>query len=58
MEIPKAFYDADFASKQQALDEIDKSIYMGSFKEEPGDNRYVPRSTPIKFGVETGPGKG
>lgn len=44
MEIPKEFYDEDFAAKQAALDETDKSIYRGKFNEEDGDRRYVPSS--------------
>lgn len=58
MEIPDEFYNADFAKKQEALDETDLAIYKGTHNQEPGDNRYVPRSTPIKIGVERGTGKG
>lgn len=43
MEIPVEFYNEDFAEKQQSLDEIDGEIFRGTFKQEPGDNRYVPQ---------------
>ena len=58
MEIPEAFYNEDFARKQSALDEIDKSIYRGQLNQETGDNRYVPKSTPINIRVQRGPGTG
>jgi hypothetical protein len=58
MEIPDEFYNEDFAAKQEALDETDFAIYRGRLNEEPGDHRYVPRSTPIKMSVERGTGKG
>lgn len=52
MEIPQEFYDEDFARKQEALDELDKTIYEGGYKKGPGDeNRYIPTSTPMSFGV-------
>jgi hypothetical protein len=49
MEIPREFYEEDFAAKQEALDEIDKAVQRGNWKEEPGDKRYVPAATPINF---------
>jgi hypothetical protein len=58
MEIPDEFYNDDFLRKQEALDETDFAIYRGRLNEEPGDNRYVPRSTPIKMSVQRGTGKG
>ena len=57
MEIPTEFYNADFALKQKALDEVDFAIYGGTFKQEPGDKRYTPKDT-VKFSVERGPGRG
>lgn len=53
MEIPEEWYDEDFAKKQEAIDEIDKAIYRGKFKEEDGDRRYIP-STGIKVSVQRG----
>ena len=58
MEIPDEFYIDDFIRKQEKLDETDFAIYRGRLNEEPGDNRYVPRSTPIKMSVQRGTGKG
>jgi hypothetical protein len=58
MEIPDEFYIEDDVSKQEKLDETDFAIYRGRLNEEPGDNRYVPRSTPIKMSVQRGTGKG
>jgi len=57
MEIPDEFYIEDDVSKQEKLDETDFAIYRGRLNEEPGDNRYVPRSTPIKMSVQRGTGK-
>ena len=58
MEIPRQWYDEDFAFKQESVDETDKAIYGGTFKEESEDKRYVPRDTPIKFGLQRGSGRG
>lgn len=58
MEIPQQWYDEDFAFKQESVDEVDKAIYGGTFKEESDDKRYVPKDTPIKFGLSRGSGKG
>lgn len=58
MEIPQEFFDEDFAAKQEALDEVDRTIYTGHHNEEPGDGRYVPKSIPITVGVRRGPGSG
>lgn len=58
MEIPEQWYQQDFAFKQESVDETDKAIYGGTFKEEVGDNRYVPKDTPIKFGLSRGAGRG
>jgi len=58
MEIPEQWYQQDFAFKQESVDETDKAIYGGTFKEEAGDNRYVPKDTPIKFGLSRGSGRG
>lgn len=58
MEIPTQWYEQDFAFKQESVDETDKAIYGGTFKEESGDNRYVPKDTPIKFGLSRGSGRG
>lgn len=53
MKIPKEFYDADFATKQGAVDQIDEAIYRGNYKQEAGDRRYVPKDG-IKIGVKRG----
>jgi hypothetical protein len=58
MEIPQEFADEDFAIKQESLDAVDKAIYGGTFDEEEGDNRYKPKSAPIKFGTIRGQGRG
>lgn len=58
MEIPMQWYQEDFAFKQESVDETDKAIYGGTFKEEPDDKRYLPKDTPIKFGLSRGFGKG
>ena len=42
MEIPQHLYDEDFAAGQGVVDDIDRAIYRGKYKEEPGDQRYVP----------------
>lgn len=47
MEIPKEFYDEDFAAKQESLNEQDKAIYTGRHNQEVGDNRYVPRNLAV-----------
>lgn len=48
MEIPKQFYDQDFAAKQNSLNETDNAIYTGKHNESPDDNRYIPKSTPMR----------
>lgn len=48
MEIPEAFYDQDFAAKQNSLNETDMAIYTGKHNELPDDNRYIPKSTPMR----------
>jgi hypothetical protein len=53
MEIPKSLYDEDFAAAQSIVDDIDKAIYRGKYKEEPGDKRYVPEGG-IKVSVDRG----
>lgn len=40
MEIPKEFYDEDFAAKQANLDVIDTTIRRGRHKADEGDKRY------------------
>ena len=47
MEIPKDFYDEDFAAKQESLNEQDKAIYTGRHNQEAGDNRYIPRDLQV-----------
>jgi len=44
------------AIKQQRLDEEDRVIQRGAHKVEPGDNRYVPKSTPIRIRSVSGGG--
>lgn len=51
MEIPQEFYDEDFAAKQQALDDIDRTIMRGQFDAESGDRRYGG----VKMQVKRGP---
>ena len=41
MEIPRQFYDEDFAAKQAGPDEVDRALKRGDYKTEPGDRRYV-----------------
>lgn len=53
MEIPNEFYDADFAAKQEKLNDTDRQIYKGVHKQAPGDERYVPKGG-IKIGVRAG----
>ena len=55
MEIPMEYYNEDFARKHASLDEVDKAIYRGKFKDEEtnADGRYVP-STGIKVTVQRG----
>ena len=52
MEIPKEFYDEDFAQKQAMVDATDEAIYRGTLNEEAGDKRYVPKDG-ISVGVST-----
>lgn len=44
MKTPLEFYDADFAAKQEKLNEVDRQIYKGTYKQEAGDERYVPKA--------------
>ena len=53
MEIPQEIYDEDFNKKQEIQDRRDQAIYYGTHDEQKGDNRYVPRDTPINFRVNT-----
>lgn len=55
MEIPEEFFNDDFAAKEESLDERDKQIYGGTFQEEQGDRRYVPKGG-ISMKVDRGPG--
>ncbi len=57
MEIPEEFWNEDFEAKQESLNATDRSIMMGRHDEETGDNRYVPRSTPMNVRVEVGQGR-
>jgi hypothetical protein len=43
MEIPKPFYDEDFAAGQERVDKIDAEIRGGKVESKPGDGRYVPK---------------
>ena len=53
MEMPKEMFDADESERQKANDAIMGPIMQGRHAEKEGDNRYVPKHTPIKF--EEGP---
>lgn len=55
MEIPQQFYQEDQSAKQESLDALDASIYGGTLNAEPDDNRYVPKSSPIKVETRDGP---
>jgi hypothetical protein len=55
MEIPLQFYQEDQNAKQESLDALDASIYGGTLNAEPDDNRYVPKSSPIKVETRDGP---
>lgn len=57
MELPNEYYNADFEAKQESLDAVDNQMYNGTFKADPGDNRYVPKGVPNKFDVRRGPGE-
>jgi len=57
MEIPDALWNADFAKKQEDLDELDAQIFRGSYKQGADDKRYIP-SIGIHAHVEKGPGRG
>ncbi len=44
MEMPNELRNEDLAAKSATVDEIDNAINRGKFKEQQGDNRYVPDS--------------
>lgn len=44
MEIPSELYQEDQASKQRALDEVDRAIRKGRLVPQGEENRYVPES--------------
>lgn len=48
MEIREEWYREDQAALQAQVDEVDRSIKMGAFKQQAGDNRYIP-STGIHY---------
>lgn len=49
MELPEALYAEDYANEQKRIDEIEEPIKSGNLGAKDGDNRYVPKHTPIKF---------
>ena len=56
MEVPLQWHEEYQKLKQDRLDEEDKTIQRGAFRVEPGDRRYVPKSTPIKIKSISGGG--
>jgi hypothetical protein len=58
MEIPEEFYDADFAAKQESLNELDRAIYRDTLlNSKLGENRasYTPRHSPMQIGEQRPP---
>lgn len=49
MELPEDIYKADYAAEQARVDAIEAPIKQGTLGAKEGDNRYVPKHTPIKF---------
>lgn len=49
MELPEEIYRQDYAAEQKLVDEIEAPIKAGNLGAKDGDNRYVPKHTPIKF---------
>lgn len=49
MELPEEIYAEDFKAEQRLIDEIEAPIKEGNLGAKDGDNRYVPKHTPIKF---------